>query len=271
VANAERDLLLEQTRLEAANTNLLDQVGIDQNILFIASAETVDQLFQAAVDRVEGYNVETLLAIAYQQRPDYLQTQLDQEVAQLNRRLAADDLRWQLNLEGDVNIGDVSDTAVGLVARRTFDEPELETARVRSEVDIRRQENRLVQQQIAIRNEITNQLNTVQANLVRVEAARRATENARLQLEVTQELFQRGRSGGTLFQIIVQEENLVDAQNQQLQATIQFLNSVVDLDRAVGLTLETWSREVDFLPALMTPESVEAFETPVIPLEDATE
>jgi len=261
VANAERDLILAQTRLEAANTTLLDQIGTDQSILFVASTEVVAELFQDAVARIEPYDVETLVAIAYQRRPDYLQAQLEQDVAQLNRDLAVDDLRWQLNLEGDANLGDFSETTVGLVARRTFDEPELETARVQSQVEILQQGNRLIQQQIAIRNEITNQLNTVRANLVRVDAARRATENARLQLEVTQELFQRGREGGTLFQIISQEENLVEAQNQQLLAEIEFLNSVVDLDRAVGLTLDTWSRDVNFLPALMTPDAIEDLET----------
>ncbi len=257
VANAERDLLVAQTGLEAANTALLDQLGTDQNVLFVAAPETIRDLFQAAVNRVEPYELETLVAIAYQQRPDYQQTLLDQDVAQLNLDVAEDDLRWQLNLEGDADLGDFSTTTLGLVARRTFDEPNLETARVRREVEIAQQANRLSQQRIAIRNEITNQLNTVRANLVRVDAARRATDNARLQLEATRELFERGRAGGNLFQVISQEENLVDAQNQELQAEIEFLNSVVALDQSVGLTLDTWSREVDFLPALMIPTSLE--------------
>lgn len=257
VANAERDLLVTQTRLEAANTALLDQIGTDRPLLFTASPETITALFMAAVERVEPYDVETLVAIAYQRRPDYLQTRLDQDVAQLNLDLAEDDLRWQLNLEGDANLGDFSTTTVGLVARRTFDEPALATARVRREVAIAQQANRLQQQRIAIRNDITNQLNTVRANLVRVDAARRATDNARLQLAATRELFERGRAGGNLFQIIAQEENLVEAQNQELQAEIEFLNSVVALDQAVGFTLATWSRDVDFLPVLLTPDTLE--------------
>lgn len=267
VANAERDLLVAQTGLEAANTALLDQVGTDQNVVFVASAETIRGLFTEAVTRVEPYEVERLVAIAYQQRPDYLQTLLDQNVAQLNLDLAEDDLRWQLNVEGDANLGDFSATTVGLVARRTFDEPELTTARVRREVEIVQQANRLQQQRIAIRNEITNQLNTVRANLVRVEAARRATDNARLQLDATRELFERGRPGGNLFQVISQEENLVEAQSQELQAEIEFLNSVVALDQAVGLTLATWSQEVDFLPALLTPTSVDQAAPPEVNFE----
>ena len=238
VANAERDLLVAQTRLEAANTALLDQLGTDQDVLFVAAATTVRDLFQAAVERVEPYEVEALVAIAYQQRPDYRQTLLAQEVAQLNLAVAADDLRWQLNLEGDADLGEISTTTVGLVARRTFDDPSLETAQVRREVESAQQANRLSQQRIAIRNDITNRLNTVRTNLVRVDASRRATENARLRLDATRELFERGRSGGNLFEVISQEENLVDAQNQELQAEIEFLNSVVVLDQSVGLTLD---------------------------------
>ena len=261
VADAERDLLLAQTQLEEANTALLDQVGTEQPILFVASADTIAELFAVAEARVETLNLEDLVAIAYRGRPDYLQIELDQQVAQLNQLLAEDDLRWQLNVEGNANLGEFSETILGLVARRTFDDPALETELTRSQVGILQSENRLAQLQTAIRNEITNQLNTVQANLARVEAAQRATENARLQLEVTQELFNRGRSGADIFQIITQEENLVQAQDAQLRAEIEFLNSIVNLDQAVGLTLDTWSREVDFLPALLTPNSVDAFET----------
>jgi outer membrane protein TolC len=253
VADAERDLLVAQTQLEAANSDLLNQIGSDRSILFVASTETVAQLFAAAAAQVEEFDVEALIAIAYRTRPDYLQTELDQNIADLNLRLAADDLRWQLDIVGGINLGNLSDTSLGAVARRTFEDPALETAQVRREVEIQQRANQLAKQQTAIRNQITTQINTVTANLARVEAARRSTENAQLQLQVTQELFRRGREGGTLSEIIKQEENLVKAQNSQLQAEIAFLNSVVSLDKAVGLTLEAWSGAVDFLPLLVTP------------------
>lgn len=257
VADAERDLLVAQTSLAAANTALLDQIGTERPILFVASSDAIAELFTAAEARVEGLEVERLVAIAYQQRPDYRQAQLDPDVAQLNLRLAEDDLRWQLNLEGDANLGDFSQTTLGLVARRTLDEPELHTALTSSQIAILQAENRLAQLETTIRNDITNQLNTVQTNLARVEAAQRATENARLQLEVTQELFRRGRSGADIFRIITQEENLVEAQNQRLSAEIEFLNSLVDLDQAVGITLDTWGQAVNFAPALVTPDAID--------------
>ena len=260
IADAERDLLLAQTQLEEANTALLDQIGTEQAILFVASADTIADLFAAAAVRVEAFEVQVLTAIAYERRPDYLQATLDPEVAQLNLLVAENDLQWQLNVEGNAELGDFSETTLGLVLRRTFDEPDLETALIRSQVEVLQAENRLAQLQTTIRNEVTNQLNTVRANLARVDAARRATENARLQLEITQELFDRGRSGADIFRIIDQEEDLVEAQSQQLTAEIEFLNSIVNLDQAVGLTLATWSSAIDFLPTLLTPTLVDAFE-----------
>ncbi|MDB9528284.1 TolC family protein [Oscillatoria sp. CS-180] len=259
VADAERDLLLAQNQLEEANTALLDQIGVNRDLVFVASPETITELFTVAIARVEDYDLETLVAIAYQTRPDYLQTELAQDIAQLNLKLAEDGLRWRLDIEGSASLGDFSETTIGLVARRTFDEPNLETDLVQRQVEIVQQDNRLAQQQTTIRNEITNQLNTVNANLARVEAAQRATENARLQLDVTRELFLRGRIRD-IFQITTQEENLVDAENSELSARIQFLDSIVALDEAVGLTLETWSNAVDFLPVLLTPDALDTFE-----------
>ena len=52
------EIWMAQTGLEAANTALLDQLGTDQNVLFIAASETIRNLFQAAVARVEPYEQE---------------------------------------------------------------------------------------------------------------------------------------------------------------------------------------------------------------------
>ena len=41
-----------------ANNAILNQIGTDQNLLFVASAETVIQLFEDAVARAEAYDPE---------------------------------------------------------------------------------------------------------------------------------------------------------------------------------------------------------------------
>ncbi|MEO1446427.1 MAG: hypothetical protein AAFV46_09355, partial [Cyanobacteria bacterium J06635_11] len=42
----------------------------------------------------------------------------------------------------------------------------------------------------------------------------------------------------------------VNAQNEELQARINVLNSIAELDQAVGMTLETWQPLADLSPVL---------------------
>lgn len=257
VADAERDLIIAQNEQFQANTALLNLIGTDQPIRFVASPEAIDQLFEAAIARVANLDQATLITTAYQHRPDYPQAQLEQQIRELDLLLAEDAQQWRLDVVGAGNLGDASETTLGLVAARTFDEPDLETARISSEVSIRQQENQLIQLQETIRNTVVSSLTDVQSNQTRVEAADRATSNAQQQLLVAQEKFRRGIDGVDIFQVISQEESLVNAQNAALQARIAFLNSLAILDKEVGITLETWAPQIDLEEVLLPvlPES----------------
>lgn len=250
VAEAERQLIENHNALEQANTNLLNQIGTDATLRFVASPEAITQLYTAALERVATYEQDSLITLAYQQRPDYQQAQLDIEIARLNLLVAQDDQRWQLNVQSETALGDRSQTSLSLNLSRTFGNESLDTAEVRQEVAIQQGENRLAQLTETIRNDITNQLNTVNANRIRVETAQREVEAARLQLEADQERFRRGRGEVSLTDVITSEERLVNAQNAQLLAQIAFLDSIAILEQRVGITLATWSSVVDFSPIL---------------------
>jgi outer membrane protein TolC len=250
VAEAERQLVEARNSLEQANTALLNQIGTDETLRFVASTEAIAQLYGAALERVATYEQDRLIALAYQQRPDYLQAQLAIEIAHLNWLVAQDNQRWQLDLRSETDLGERSQTALSLNLSRTFGDGSLDTAEVRQEVAIQQGENRLAQLTETIRNDIANQLNTVNANRVQVETAQREVEAARLQLEADRERFRRGRGNVSLTDVITSEERLVTAQNAQLVAQIAFLNSIAELEQIVGITLETWSEVVDFAPVL---------------------
>ncbi|MBD1847727.1 TolC family protein [Cyanobacteria bacterium FACHB-63] len=245
IADAERDLIVAQNLLAQANTNILNLIGTDRSLQFIASGETVQKLFQTALQQMQRYDLERLIQTAYQIRPDYLRAQFDIDIQKLNRLVAKDNLRWQLDVQVNGNLGDFSQGTVGLVATRTFPEPLLETDRVQSEVGVQQAENSLAQVRETIRNDVTTRLGDVRSNLARVQAARQATENAQRQLEADRVRFSRGIGGVSIFQVISQEQNLVDAQNAQLQAEIAFLNSSAELDQTVGITLESWKAQIE--------------------------
>jgi outer membrane protein len=271
VADAERDLVIAQNQLQQANNDILNLIGTDQNLTFVASAETVEDLFASAAAQAAAYELEPLIALALQRRPDYRQAQLQQQQLELTQLLAEDNLRWQINAVADGNLGDFSRSALGVVATRTFDEPQLETARVRSEVSLQQQDNRLTQLQEQIRNDVTASLAEVQSNLLRVEAAERATVNADLQLEVAKEQFRLGREDVTQFQIITQEDDLVRAQNDALAARIAFLNSIAQLEQTVGITLDSWAEQVNLDPVLGDPMPEDGEASPDLPSESISE
>jgi outer membrane protein len=250
VADAERDLVVARNRLQQANNDILNLIGTDRQLSFSASTETITALYESAVARAATYEQANLVQLALGQRPDYLKAQLNRRSLELAQLIAEDNLRWSLDAVADGNLGDFSQSRVGLVATRTFDDPDLQTARVSSDVNLERQDNRLLQLEEQIRNDVTSGLADVQSNLLRVQAAERATLNARRQLDAAKEQFRLGRGDVSLFQIIDQEENLVTAENNELAARIDFLNSVAQLEQTVGITLETWDEQLDLQPLL---------------------
>ncbi|MBE9114122.1 TolC family protein, partial [Nodosilinea sp. LEGE 07298] len=237
LADAQRNLVDARNQLDQANSALLNLIGTDRDLRFVASVDAIDQLFTAAAAQVATYNAEALVAVALAQRTDYQQAQLQRRQQELDLLLAQDDLRWQLNAVADGTLGESDRSAVGLVATRTFGDPAPETSRVASDIALQQQDNTLAQLQDQIRNDVIAGLNDAQASRLQVEAAERATFNARRQLEADQEQFRLGRGGVTLFQLINQEESLVNAQTNELTARIAFLNTVARLEQTVGITL----------------------------------
>jgi outer membrane protein TolC len=245
VADAQRSLVIAQNQLDQANSILLNLIGTDRNLRFVAAIDTVRQLYDTAAAEINAYDVEPLVALALAQSTAYRQAQLERQQQELDLLVAQDDLRWRLNAVADGNLGDSSRSVLGLVATRTFGDPQPETIRLASEIALQQQDNTLAQLQDQIRNDVIARLADARSNLQQVAAAERATLNARRQLEADQ-----ARGGVDLFQLITQEDTLVTAQTDELAARIAFLNSVALLEQTVGTTLERWAGEVDIGPEL---------------------
>jgi outer membrane protein TolC len=245
LADAEGSLVNAQNQLDQANNAILNLIGTDRNLRFVVSLDAVRELYAIAAEEVLAYQPEALVAVALAQRTDYRQAQLQQQQQALDLLIAQDELRWQLNAVADGTLGDSSVGVLGLVATRVFGDPDPETNRVASEIALQQQDNTLAQLQNEIRNDAIARLAEARSNLQQVEAAERATLNARRQVDADQ-----ARGGRDLFEAISQEESLVTAQTNELAARIAFLNSVARLEQTVGITLERWVGEINLSPEL---------------------
>ncbi len=248
VADAERSLVEAQNALAQANNALLNLIGTDQAIRFMVNSAAVEALFQEATAQAAQYEVETLIAQAFRLRRDYQRAQLERQQMTLDLRLAENDLRWQVNAVAEGSVGDIPQTRLGLVATRTFEEPQFETNRLRSAIRLQQQDNSLRQQEDELRNDVTTRLADVRSTQFQVEAAERATLSARRQLEAAQEQYRLGRDTVGLSSLITQEEQLVEAETNALDARIAFLNRIALLEQTVGLTLERWVAQGIQLP-----------------------
>jgi outer membrane protein TolC len=88
-------------------------------------------------------------------------------------------------------------------------------------------------QQIAL--EVRNALTQAEMNRARIETAKITHELARQKMEAEQAKFTLGTS--TLRFVLEEQRNVAQAESNELQAVVNFTKSLVDLDKAMGLTL----------------------------------
>jgi outer membrane protein len=239
IADTERSLILARNTQAQANSDLLKLMESDRAFMIEIPKADVDAIRRSDLPQVNRPSQE-LLAIAYKNRTDYQQTQFDIETERLNLLLAKDNRRWNLDLQSTGNISESPRISAGLVLSHTFGEQSTKTEKIRREIGVQKNENRRSQLTTTIRQEVNDRLRDINSSLIQVTASQRSREFAQQQLDVAQTIFRRRGGQVTLFEIIQKQDDLVTAQNEELQAKIDYLNAITTLDKTVGLTLEQW-------------------------------
>ncbi len=98
-------------------------------------------------------------------------------------------------------------------------------------------------QEQTVVSEVRNAVQAVETARQRVFTARRAVENAEIQLAGEQKLFEVGRS--TTFLLFQRENTLTNARNSEIRAETDYNKSLSDLQRATSTTFRLNNIEVD--------------------------
>jgi HAE1 family hydrophobic/amphiphilic exporter-1 len=98
------------------------------------------------------------------------------------------------------------------------------------------------QEQIVV-GEVRNAVQAVETSRERVLTARRAVQNAEIQLEGERKLYEVGRS--TTFLLFQRENALTNARNAEIRAETDYNKSLADLQRATSTTFRVNNIEVD--------------------------
>ena len=113
----------------------------------------------------------------------------------------------------------------------------------RAMTDERIAEQRITSQAQQIALEVRNALTQVDMNRARIEAATKARELSERRLEAEQKKFDLGAS--TIRFVLEEQRNVAQAQTDELQAIVNYTKALVDIDRAMGMTLKKNNIEIE--------------------------
>ncbi|WP_215619160.1 TolC family protein [Leptothoe kymatousa] len=247
----EANVLATENDLEQAKSNLLDLLDISEALEITVAEQTLEAL-KGLAQSTEVFLLADLVQVAYESRPDYRQAQLDLEVAQLNGIVAADNRRWDLDLRANATTGDFSQASAELVLTRILENESLETAFQQNQVQQQQLQNTLERLRSDIRLEVADQLRNVESARSRIEVTRLARELAERQLQNAQARARRGRTRN-IFEELEFQNDVVEAQNDEVGAAIDLADAIAALNQSLGTTLTRWSDQVEASQLLVVP------------------
>jgi outer membrane protein len=111
-----------------------------------------------------------------------------------------------------------------------------ESSLARARLQSNQVEAQLKQIELQIATDVTNAATSVQNNIERVQAAQAARDFAQKQYEAEQSKFEVGMS--TNYFVVQSQRDLATAQNNELQAVLNYRKSLVEVERLQQTTLQ---------------------------------
>ena len=251
LAATETSVLEAENNLEQAKSNLLNLLDLEESIEISIPEETLATL-STLEQEADVPPLDELVEIAYSNRPDYRQIQLNVQVADLNGVIAADNRRWDLGLRANASTRDFSETSTELVLTRLLGDESTETAFQRNQVTQQQLQNDLARLEADIQLDVADRLRDVESARNRIEASRLARELAEQRLENARTRERLGRARD-IFEVLELQNSLVEAQNNEVSAAIDLADAIASLNQSLGTTLDVWSEQVEASQLLEIP------------------
>lgn len=241
VAGKEFSLLSSENAVDAARLALTKAIDIDKN-------SRITPLEETGIPAVP-YNLEQAKKLAFENRPDYLNSQLGYQNAKLQLVVAKNSTLWDLAFTGAYGEDYTREGApgsnsfagawnAGLKLTVPIGDLTIRQGLIASEVALKKQENDLARQRENIAIEVQDALRSAEMNLRQIKLATLSRTLTEQKVEIETEKLKAGRS--TNFQLLSFQNDLVNARNSELGAIITYLNALTTLDRTLGITLDRW-------------------------------
>ncbi len=241
LANQEFSLLAAENDADAARLSLLKLMGLDEGTPLVPD----DSLSATR----STYELEEALATARGNRPDFLTTELNVTLTDTRLALARNQRLPDLSLvasfgqsrtavKGANSLVNPDTWSLGVRLNVPFNDLRLDQAVVAAEVERDKAKIRFVQEQENLVLEVRNALRQSEMSWRQIDLSQRALALAQRKFEVETEKFKAGRSSN--FQLVSFRNELANAQNSALNATIAYLDAITTLEAVLGIVLNNW-------------------------------
>ncbi|MGI9168903.1 MAG: TolC family protein [Caulobacteraceae bacterium] len=250
IANQQVALLAAEQQRNSAQLVLLGLLAMDLHT-DVTAADPLEA-------RHVSIDLDRAIAIALDNRPDYLSQKWALGQARQFLIVAKNDRLWTLSAVGSLQhqtergglvavdpktglpvsgLNGFSES-VGLELEIPLGDRSLAQAEVQATTSVRTQEIQLADLRAQIEAQVRDAVQGVELSWRQVDAARQARDLAAQTLELEREKLKAGRASN--FEVLSFETGLRAADTQALSASILYLDALTTLDQQLGTTLDTW-------------------------------
>ncbi len=240
VADRELALVQSRNRVTTSNFGLIDILDID--------GATEVRPLEMPVARRPVVSLEEAIDVALRHASAHALALLAIEIAAIDLEVAENKTLWDLTLDTETSRSmgggsEATNYSAGLRLTIPLWERSPELGLMSARAGVRRAERDLAEVRQTMDIAVRQAVHDVEVGLRRIGLAREARSLAEEKLEIERSKLQQGLS--SIFQLSRFEEDLVNAQNAEVDALIDYENALTALDRTLGTTLKTWNIEVE--------------------------
>lgn len=251
ISQRKLQIVQDRNNIESARLALIQILNIDQNTFF----EPVDE---GDVKATPPFFQEAM-EIARKNSPNYLQALQNVETARLNYVVAKNNRLWGLSLGAGVGRSGItgtqypfvydalasagkSDWNAGITLSIPFNDLTYEQNYLTNKVAYDQAKVSLKKTDITLSIAVQNAIRTVEMQFQQLELARQTRVFSQQKLDIENKKLKAGQTSN--FQLVSFQNDLINAQNNELSNFINYINALTNLDQTLGTTLKTWRIEV---------------------------
>lgn len=248
VASAYTQMINDRNNFNQARYALLTAIGLDPNANIHFTPIHI-------IDLVKKYNFPSLKETKQRVLDNNIQYQIDRisihGPTSRNLLIAKDNNRWSLNLTANANAGSGSGglfnginrtSNVGLLLQIPIDDQRAKQAVVNAKIALEQAELALLQEKWRMETDAINGWNTVISAKLALQYSKEAEKLQKKTYQVSYQKYLHGLIDSLELQSA--QIQLIQAQQILLNAEINYLKSLANLDFLLGSTLKTWDIKV---------------------------